>query len=388
MLSIFETLGWLSRAQIWMTIFDYDLQRMSWTKRLIIGFLRRLPIFVISGISCFELFFIFYGKVPIPDNESVTSETVTLIDITTIKIASLFLTAYFALMQKSHLQLINEGINLEAKWTQFFGEKVFQRRIRLRRRYNIEFLLLILYNFTYNYVFYLNWDYQQVKSLDLIWYIALSFQTANVDFTAFYMVGFINVFVVSLVKCYPEKLTPEQEILFLKFLTDYFKVLKMMNFVFGIVLIGVLVVRLIEASTTSYFLFIITYDIPYDYMGSMFLFMVCCFLWTSGNIFVMLKITTVGDYFQEKVVNIFNRLASSLEIYEHNNRTLSNCVSFNTKTVLLKNRHEYDLLKIGRFSKINRKLLFSILAILASNITIFIQFRQFEFSIAMEGTEE
>lgn len=301
MLSILETLGWLSRVQMWMTIFDFDLQKMSWTKRLIIGFIRRLPISVISGISCFELFFIFYGKLPIPDNDSVTSETVTLIDITTIKIASLFLTAYFALMQRNHLKLISEGTNLEAKWIQFFGEKVFQTRIRLRRRYNIEFVLLIIYNFTYNYVFYLNWDYDQVKKIDLIWYIALSFQTANVDFTAFYMVGFIKVFVLSLDKCCQQKLTPGQEILFLKFLIDYFKVLKMMNFVFGIVLIGVLVVRLIEASTTAYFLFIITYDIPYDYMGSMFLFMLCCLLWTSGNIFVMLMITTIGDFFQEKV---------------------------------------------------------------------------------------
>uniref|UniRef100_A0A3F2ZEI0 Gustatory receptor n=1 Tax=Phlebotomus papatasi TaxID=29031 RepID=A0A3F2ZEI0_PHLPP len=387
MLSVFETLGWLSRAQIWITIFDFELQGLCWSlKCILLGFLRRCPIIVINSLAIFDLFVIFSGKSNFSDSDSNTSKAVIAIDLASTKIASVCFMIYFSLIQKNHLNLINVIKEFETKWTDFLGKDVFRRRRRERWIYNSEFILLLLYIFSFTYYSFITSDEQDNNITNFIWFIALSLQIAIVDITALYMIGFINVFVMTLDKLPPEKLKLIHNFLFLKFLTDFFKVLKMINMVFGTALIGVLVIRLSEACITTYFLFVVTYDVPYDYIEYISLFMIAFCLWLIGNIYIMLKIATAGEYFQEKVADIFNKLATCLEVSGHNEKDLYNYANLNIKTVLLRNRHEHDAIKIGRICKIDRKLLFSALVILTSNFTICVQFRQFELHTAMETT--
>lgn len=305
MLSVFETLGWLSRAQIWITIFDFELQGLGWSfKYILLRSLRRVPIIVINVFAILDIFAIITGKSNFPENDSITSKAVTVIDLVCTKIASVCLMIYFSLIQKKHLNLIIELKDFEMKWTDFFGQEVSKRRKRDRWAYNLEFVLLLLYIFSFTYYSLITSDNQDNNFTNIMWFIVLSLQIAIIDITALYMIEFVNVFAMSLDKLPPEKLELQHNFLFLQFLTDYFKILKMINFVYGIVLIGVLVIRLSEACITAYFLFVVTYDVPYDYIEYICFFMFAFCIWLFGNIYIMLKITTAGEYFQEKVFKL------------------------------------------------------------------------------------
>uniref|UniRef100_A0A3F2ZDA8 Uncharacterized protein n=1 Tax=Lutzomyia longipalpis TaxID=7200 RepID=A0A3F2ZDA8_LUTLO len=388
MLSIFETLGWLSRIQVFMTIFDYELSEKISRTKYILGFIRRIPIIVMCGYAALDVITIFYGELSFGSNDSRTSEAVSVIDLVVIKVSSLCITFYFIFKQKRHLKLIKEEMNFERKWADLLGSEVWRRRSIDRWKYNLRAILIFLYNFSYNYVLYLSLEEEQTKNLaSTFWYIVLICQSANVDYVAFYISGYFNVFSMSLDAINLDKLPLYRKLNLLIFLTEYLEIVRKLNAVFVYGLLIVLVTRLVEASTTFYFLFVFTYDLPIDYIAYIAFFALCCGLWTIGNIFVMLQITMVGDYFKEKMNSTISKITASHEEGK-SRKTTKDIVNLNTKIFLLKILHESEEIRIGQIFHINRYLLFKkTLTLLCSNLVIFVQFRQFELGSSLDFIE-
>lgn len=302
MLSIFETIGLLSTIQKWMTIFEYETDHKSRTVRYFWRIFRRLPIFYAHGYAIYDIIVILKGYFFFASHESVVLMTVSVTDLLIIKFTSLLVMSFFAIMQKRHLKLLNDISHFEMKWIDVLSGEIFEKRKRIKWKYNLQFILLFLHNFSYNFYFYFQVEEQLGRQINvIIWYIAFICQSAYVDYIVFYLSGYVNVFLMSLSCLNPERLLVNDRMKFLLFLKEYFTMLKKINALFGIAIFGILVTHLTEATTNCCFILVILTDTPANNIELISMFVSLCSLWTMGNIFIMLRISKVGDYFEENV---------------------------------------------------------------------------------------
>uniref|UniRef100_A0A3F2ZD69 Gustatory receptor n=1 Tax=Lutzomyia longipalpis TaxID=7200 RepID=A0A3F2ZD69_LUTLO len=387
MLSIIETLGWLSGIQKWITLFEYNLEDKSRFQRYFLGVLRRLPIIYINIYSIYDIIKISQGELTFISFDSVTSEAVSAIDLVVFKIVSILILIYFTIYQRKHIQIVREITNFEKKWC-YILQDVSKKRRRARFIYFFQFLFLFLFNFSYNIFFYFKIEEYMGRHLSLIiWYFALVCQSANIDFVALYLVGYINVFAMNLDIIHLKRFTDEEKLVVFKFLPQYFDAFKRIDSLFGIIIFIILMCRLVEATTYSCLVLLFSYELTLNQAEFVGLFAICCAMWVFGNILIMLHIASCGESIQSKEVSMFIKLAA-LHIDDKNRTKLKDCINFGVKTFLLKHLHEPKAIIIGRFVHINYKFMFSTLSVLVANMAIFIQFCQYEASYQEMAIEE
>uniref|UniRef100_A0A3F2ZD80 Uncharacterized protein n=1 Tax=Lutzomyia longipalpis TaxID=7200 RepID=A0A3F2ZD80_LUTLO len=377
MLSILETLGCLYWTQKFISLFDFKFSPQNRGKGIILQIASRIPLVFINLYAGFDLFVILTGKMYIAVATSITALAVSTLDLFLTKGGCVLATTYFAVQRKKHLKFIDDVANFEEKLCHFFGAEVFRKRKFLKRKFNFEAIIILFHDFTYNLI--LLTQIENVLILDaelIIWYICLISQATILDYLAFYIMGYINIFMNSLEMFNLKKVSKEKRIQIFYFLMDFIRIIDRINALFSIYLFAVMAHRVIEASSICFFLFIVISDVPMEYLYLLAFFIICCILWSWGDIYIMMRIGKVGETLNRKMDSVIRNMALFYNEQEERKDT-QNCINLNIKHFLLRFLHKSNNINVGDIN-INLNLVCKVLTVLASNLIVLIEFKTYE----------
>uniref|UniRef100_A0A3F2ZD83 Gustatory receptor n=1 Tax=Lutzomyia longipalpis TaxID=7200 RepID=A0A3F2ZD83_LUTLO len=387
MSTIPDTLGWLFSFQKLFSLFNLKFKNQNPFKKAFLLVLNRIPLFVFNIQASFDVYAtLSFAVFNMGFDNSRTAFVTSILNIFFSKISFIFLTIYLAIHRKNHLKLIQAGLGFESKVSLVFGKDFSTKRKHLRKWFNFQSIFIPVYKSICSYML-LNVvnDVMPVDWLTILWYGFVICQQSTLDLTAYYIMGYINLFMHSLESFDVINLSGELQIKTLDVIEDFIRHIRQINSLFAICFMDELGYKMLEACSIFFYLFIIFSDLPIHIMQYLKLFLICCFLWIFGAIYTIFRIAHTGEKYQDNMNNLFRNL--TLCYKESDQRKGSrDCVDMNIKYFLLRHLHEPNRISLGRDIHVNLNMLYVVITVLVSNIMILIQFKLFEDFQRMEAT--